>query len=199
MCATITHSLANGASILKAKEMAGHATSATTQWYLHDLDALADDAVDYNLLTRSTFMATASASTCESDEPSLCPICALFLSVSASGALSVRLCPIRNFFRFHKLLGGKDFRRNPSQTHNRVAAGSSPAEPTSLDKHLRRCLLPQLRVLCPYCALLAHKARLRLRVCARPGPRCRCAGTENPGLGNVWPLDGRKSMLAHCS
>jgi site-specific recombinase XerD len=51
--AAITHSLANGASILKVKEMAGHASLNTTQRYLHDLDALADNAVDYNPLTRS--------------------------------------------------------------------------------------------------------------------------------------------------
>ena len=46
-------SLANGAIILKAKEMAGYASLATTQRYLHDLEALADNAVDYNPLTRA--------------------------------------------------------------------------------------------------------------------------------------------------
>ena len=51
--AAITHSLANGANILKVKEMAGHASLATTQRYLHDLEALADNAVDYNPLTHS--------------------------------------------------------------------------------------------------------------------------------------------------
>ena len=49
--AAITHSLANGANILKVKEMAGHASLATTQRYLHDLNALEDNAVDYNPLT----------------------------------------------------------------------------------------------------------------------------------------------------
>ena len=49
--AAITHSLANGANILKVKEMAGHASLATTQRYLHDLEALEDNAVDYNPLT----------------------------------------------------------------------------------------------------------------------------------------------------
>ena len=50
--AAITHRLADGANILKVKEMAGHASLATTQRYLHDLDALADNAVDYNPLTQ---------------------------------------------------------------------------------------------------------------------------------------------------
>ena len=50
--AALTHSLANGANILKVKEMAGYASLAPTQRYLHDLEALADSAVDYNPLTR---------------------------------------------------------------------------------------------------------------------------------------------------
>lgn len=40
-------------NILKIKEMAGYASLATTQRYLHDLEALADNAVDYNPLTHS--------------------------------------------------------------------------------------------------------------------------------------------------
>ena len=44
-------SLANGANILKVNEMAGHASFATAQRYLHDREALADTAVDCNPLT----------------------------------------------------------------------------------------------------------------------------------------------------
>lgn len=48
--AAITHSLANGANILKVRDMAGHASLTTTQRYLHILDGLADNAADYNPL-----------------------------------------------------------------------------------------------------------------------------------------------------
>jgi site-specific recombinase XerD len=48
--AAITHALANGANILKVRDMAGHSSLSTTQRYLHDLNAMSDNAVDYNPL-----------------------------------------------------------------------------------------------------------------------------------------------------
>jgi site-specific recombinase XerD len=50
--AAISHSLANGANIVQVKEMAGHASLNTTQRYLHSLDSIADNAVDYNPLAQ---------------------------------------------------------------------------------------------------------------------------------------------------
>jgi site-specific recombinase XerD len=43
----------NGANILKVKEMAGHAAQATTQRYLHDLEALENNGVECNPLAHA--------------------------------------------------------------------------------------------------------------------------------------------------
>ena len=51
--AAITHALVNGANILKVKEMAGHSSLNTTQRYLHDLETISDNAVDYNPLIKT--------------------------------------------------------------------------------------------------------------------------------------------------